>query len=256
MARRLGSFLLLRVCERHGREQAARSRREAHCACDLALGRASQHAVGDPRRRQNAKGLYSSAWRVLVQEGILTNEESDDIRELVDYRNTIAHQMHYLTGDIGRWASEHAIAKAARFHPTALSKILRYRDKIMRGLAARHVLAASFRGIMFDAAERTYNEEIARLKRIIARQSRKMNAEINSTNLVLQSLPRALLEELQPGHPCHTRRNGTLTDTGRQCCVRLFEVGATPTAVAHLMRLSLRAITTQHRSWLARQGDR
>lgn len=209
--------------------------------------------LGGERLPASTQGLYNTAWRILVQEGILTDQESKEIRRLIDYRNTIAHQMHYLTSDIGRWAGEFQTEGVAGFEPAALSKILLYRDKIMRGLAARYVVLASVRGVMFDAAERTYKQEIARLKRLIARQSRKAREEIHSTNLVLHKLPRALLEELLPGHPCHIRRNGSITEKGRQCCARLFDAGATPLAVAHLMRLSLRAVTAQHRAWLARQ---
>ena len=76
-------------------------------------------------------------------------------------------------------------------------------------------------------------------------------ANINPVPDPDRSLPRALLDELEPGHPKHFLRNGTLSESGRACCATLYSVGAIPLAVAHLMRFSLRAASAQYRSWLA-----
>ena len=71
--------------------------------------------------------------------------------------------------------------------------------------------------------------------------------EANATILRLRQS--GLLERLHPGHPNQIGRNGQLTELGVDCCWQLFEAGASPFVVAHLMRLSLRATTRQFQAW-------
>ncbi|MYZ50938.1 hypothetical protein [Malikia spinosa] len=42
---------------------------------------------------------------VLVAEGVINQAESDEIKSLVDYRNTIGHQIHHLTIDVGAYSA-------------------------------------------------------------------------------------------------------------------------------------------------------
>ena len=54
-----------------------------------------------PRLPEGTNNLYKKAWGILVDDGILSSEESDEIQRLLDYRNTIAHAPEKLTVDIG-----------------------------------------------------------------------------------------------------------------------------------------------------------
>jgi hypothetical protein len=61
-------------------------------------------ALDDDRPAQLPKGvknLYRRAWEILVQDGILTSAEKDEIERLIDYRNQLAHRIQELTADIG-----------------------------------------------------------------------------------------------------------------------------------------------------------
>lgn len=46
------------------------------------------------------KKPYEKAWAYLVEKGVITQDESDEIQRLTDYRNTIAHDIQKLTYDL------------------------------------------------------------------------------------------------------------------------------------------------------------
>lgn len=206
----------------------------------------------------STKNLYRKAWAILVDAGVLSQQESDELQDLVDYRNLVAHQTYSLTADVGRYTSLRSANEAIRYEDGALKRVQYLREKLSSEMSHRFVLSMSFRGLSFEAAERTYLAELAILERKLRRQVEVVRAEINQANAQIIELRRSgVLAKLEPGHPDQTNRSGQLTDKGIYCCRELFIAGASSFVVAHLMRLSLRAATRQHRSWLvaARPGS-
>jgi uncharacterized protein YutE (UPF0331/DUF86 family) len=198
------------------------------------------------------KNLYKKAWAILVDAGVLSQQESDELQELVDYRNVVAHQTHALTADVGRYMSLRADDDAARYDDSALERVQCFRDKISSEMRREFVLSISFRGLNFEAAERTYLDELAILNRKLRRQIKVARSEIDQANAEIHVLHQSgVLAKLELGHPAQINRSGQLTAKGIHCCRELFVAGASPFVVAHLMRLSLRTATRQHRFWLA-----
>ncbi|HSU16630.1 MAG TPA: hypothetical protein VLK66_21155 [Longimicrobium sp.] len=198
------------------------------------------------------KNLYKKAWAILVDAGVLSQQESDEIQELVDYRNVVAHQTDALTADVGRYTSLGADDDAARYNHSALERVQYFREKLAAGMSREFLLSVSFRGLNFEAAERTYLEELAILNRKLRRQIEVARSETDQANAQILELRQSdVLGKLEPGHPAQINRSGQLTAEGIHCCRELFIAGASPFVVAHLMRLSLRAATRQHKLWLA-----
>jgi hypothetical protein len=169
----------------------------------------------------------------------------------MDYRNLVAHQTHALTADVGRYTYLRAADDAARYDDSALERVQYFRKKVFAGMRQKFVLSSSFRGLNFEAAERTYLKELAILNRKLRRQAEVLRAEIDQANAQIRVLDQSgVLARLEPGHPTQINRSGQLTAQGIHCCKELFIAGASPFVVAHLMRLSLRAATKQHRLWL------
>lgn len=203
-----------------------------------------------PRPAEVTKKPLLGAWAALVDSGILTEADRDGIRRLIDYRNIIAHNLHQLTSDISRdeLAEDYAKFLNVKYDYTALSRVKQYRRKITDGMAARHILPLSFEDVIFEAAEKTYELELRRLKRTINRQiearrhfMRDVNSEISAAE--------HMLRELQPHHPLNVGRNGQLTPRGLRVCYRLFCYGLSTFAVSHLMRISYRAIAARRCQW-------
>ena len=61
-------------------------------------------------------------------------------------------------------------------------------------------------------------------------------------------------KKLHPAHPANIGRNGRLTKRGVEVCFRLFDLGKSPTVVAYLMYISVRAARERHRGWLKAGG--
>src|ERR1700732_4706883 len=54
------------------------------------------------RLKIGSKKVYQSACDILVQDGVITQAERNEIRDLANYRNDIAHEVHILTCDLSR----------------------------------------------------------------------------------------------------------------------------------------------------------
>lgn len=201
------------------------------------------------------KNLYKKAWAILVDAGILSQQESEELQKLVDYRNLVAHQTYALTADVGRYTSSKPVNEAVRYEDRALMRVQHFREKLFSEMRRGFVLSISFRGLNFEAAERTYLAELAILRRKLQRQAKAARAEVDQANAQITQLRQSgVLENLEPGHPNQIKRSGQLTEKGIRCCQGLFSADASPFVVAHLVRISLRAATRQYRLWLAAGG--
>lgn len=206
---------------------------------------------GEPRLPEGTKQPDQKAFQILVEDGVITKEECEELRSLIDYRNVVAHATEKLTLDVHREAGSlpSILEKFSRYEAGALEKLEALRDKIYSGMMQGFVLPISFDAVWFEPAEKAYKEELRRLRAKIRRQYSAHKAEIESVNANIKSLPDGLIEELEPGHPEHWTNSGTLSDSGVRCCYSLFGSGATPLAVAHLMRMSLRSAKNRHSRW-------
>lgn len=193
-------------------------------------------------------------WERLVEDGVLSDGELREVRELIDYRNLIAHETERLTVDVNRgWSGNRFVMPdLGSYEPEALRKLDRLEQKIDEGIGKKYILTLSFAPLMFEPAERAYREEIDRLRAKIKKQALRWQEELDEVNATIASLPRSLLDDLQPGHPDHRTRSGTLSPEGIDCCNSLFNAGASPLGVAYLMRISLRSA----QRWYARSPQR
>ncbi|AZD00716.1 hypothetical protein [Pseudomonas chlororaphis] len=201
------------------------------------------------------KKKMDAARKLLVVEGCISQAESDEILRLVNYRNTIGHQIHALTCDIG------AYSELGDFDPNTYEPVRKYdysaakgarqlRKKVSEGMAKKFSLRASLNGLRFEAAERIYLTEIQRLTRKVNKRIRQFNETIVGTAAVIRKIPAAVLDRAQPGHPRNIKNNGTLSESGVNCIFQLFDVGVTPLAVAYLMRVSVRSANAWHKKWV------
>lgn len=121
-----------------------------------------------PRLPPGTKNIAKKAWSILVEEGVITQEESSDIQGIIDIRNQIGHSIHDLVNDISApWYKRSADPVYDYF---ALERFEAYREKISEAMGKKFVLLIGLRELSFDEAEKTYKEELARLHKRISRQ--------------------------------------------------------------------------------------
>lgn len=117
---------------------------------------------------EGAKKPLEKALTILVEKDILSEEESADIQEIHEIRNTIGHTLHSLVEDIS--SPDVQLAQRKAYDYGALDRIERYRRKVEKGLGESYVMLLFLSGVSFEQAELTYKEELTRLRNRINRQ--------------------------------------------------------------------------------------
>ncbi len=119
---------------------------------------------------EGVKKPYSKMWEVLVEERVITAAERDELERLIDYRNQIAHDVESLLGDLSPIGQDYINWRGVKYDYQALKKIRFYREKIERGMNKKYWLIVSPDALLFEAAERTYQQELDSLHKRISRQ--------------------------------------------------------------------------------------
>jgi hypothetical protein len=217
---------------------------------------------GKPERvPQGTKNPVDKALGALVADKAISAAEKAEIVELIDYRNVVAHQMHYVFANVSPAMIARDIAafspELLQYNYDALER-LRYFQKLLDGLYRTHHYIEELRydRILFRAAEKTFLDEIKRLNKTISRLMDQRNVAIKRLNSELSLKGTGFVDELDPRHPYNTYDDNRLTRRGVEICYRLFDAGKSLMAVAHLMGLSLHAARKRHKQWLERGGKR
>jgi hypothetical protein len=124
-----------------------------------------------------------------------------------------------------------------------------------RTIAKHYVGVISMRGIFFEATERALRDDIKRLDRRIRKLVRERRAAIQTLNKELSFEGTELAGIFHPRWPENRYHRGRLTPRGVEICYRLFDIGKSSMAVAHIMELSLSATRARERQWRALGGE-
>lgn len=219
---------------------------------DLKAFVSESHIVKQQEQQIGAKKKYKNRWEILVENEIISQSDSDEIQRLLEYRNDIAHRIHQLTYDLSRepFAQDFRELYNVKYDYEALKKLKQHREKISSGFQSKsRIFIARPEPWLFEATEKTYQQEMARLSKKITRQIVIRKGETQKLNAELSTVDRRLLNEIDPAHPLNIAGNGTLTKRGVESCYRLFDQNVSALAVAHLMRISYRAVMNHHRAW-------
>ncbi|NIF22563.1 hypothetical protein F3J40_13260 [Pantoea sp. Acro-835] len=190
--------------------------------------------------------LFEGARSRLVKKGIISKEESEILKELIDYRNDIGHRIYMLTFDVGAYSS---LGIKPRYDYTAAKKARILRRKIMNEMGKHFILTLSFDSLAFESAENSYTKEIERLKKKINKGIEALNIEATEINRQINSIPKSVIDKLQPGHPKNHKGNGTLSPQGFECVFTLFELQVRPLTVSYIMRCSYRTAISWYKKW-------
>lgn len=201
------------------------------------------------------------AFQVLVADGVLTSAERDEVRGLIDFRNTIAHELHSLVADLSTEtvAHEHVEFSPKRrpFDYDAAER-LRHFDRLIGERLQKHgyMISVSFNPMVFRAAERTFLSEIKRLQSRVDRLYAEREREIAALNAALALDGTGLTGHDHPREPLSRYDDGRLTARGVEICYRLFDLGRSTAAVAYLTGLSLAAARKRRKMWQTAGAER
>jgi hypothetical protein len=139
------------------------------------------------RRAEHLKGgkLLRAILNAVVADGSISRAESEELQGLLEHRNTIAHEIHLLTADIdvpGRRYQFHGLSRT-RYDYTALRKMRKWHGAVYDRIPIRGVVTLMADGLLFEAAERAYEIELAALRRRINRQFKARKDRIECERL-------------------------------------------------------------------------
>lgn len=123
-------------------------------------------------RFPDGKKPLERAWAIVVEEGILTAEESEQIQELISYRNDIAHKFHGMTLDLSheKFVQDAVSIHAQRYDYFALNRVRRISKKVSEGFQRKFVMLAGLDQAMFADQEHALDHELKLLARRIDKQ--------------------------------------------------------------------------------------
>jgi len=217
---------------------------------------ANQH---DPKEGKKLRKAFGYA----VGVGMFTASEADELVELLSYRNDIAHRIHLVMSDVTRsyWTSEHVAFTAPAYKGDALDRLRSYKTSLWNR-ARSFMLTLSMDGLLFEHAERTYEDELKRLDQLIQVQIRREQQRMRTIYTELDLSGTELIGDLHPRFPYNHHSNGSdggpdtghLTKRGIEICYRLYDLRKSPLAVSYIMGMSLRAAQVRRKGWLNAGG--
>ena len=128
----------------------------------------------------------------LVSDGVISQAVSDEVLELLEYRNRIGHKVHELTVDIGSYShlgpreSVTGVPIQA-YDYTAAKRAKKLKTTIERGMCGKFGMVIGLGSLRFEAAERVYLSEIERLKKRVNKAIKRENVLI--TRIIRLSTP-------------------------------------------------------------------
>lgn len=128
------------------------------------------------RFSKDTKKPLQKALKILLEENILTETETQEIEHLIDYRNDIAHHIEQLTQDIRHPDEPFDSLQFLRpkYNYDIPQKLQFYIRKIEKGFQSHYyVVNISLDTYFFQHTEQTYMEEIGRLHKKIINQMEK-----------------------------------------------------------------------------------
>ncbi|MBZ9649903.1 hypothetical protein K9B33_20425 [Sphingobium sp. 3R8] len=194
------------------------------------------------------------AFDFLVQDGVLTPDERAEMVTLIGRRNSIAHHLDQVTADLSTdsWVRDHLAFMPDRqqYDYEALDRLQALRRLLeQRTIEKRYVGMINMRSLFFDATERALRDDLKRLDRRIRKLVRQRIGAIKAVNGELSLEGSELVGIFDPRWPDNRYHSGCLTPRGVEICYRLFDMGKSAMAVAHLMDLSLASARARERQW-------
>lgn len=214
----------------------------------------------DPDAVPPVKNKVKHAFNYLVKESVLTQEERAEMVTLIERRNGIAHHLDQVTADLSTdaWVRDYLafMPDRQRYDDEALVRLKAMRRLLEQRIIEKHFIGViNMRGLLFEATERALGDDLKRLERRIRKLVRKRIDVIGAVNAELSLKGTELVGVFDPRCADNRHHSGCLTPRGVEICYRLFDMGKSAMAVAHIMEFSLVAARAREKQWRALGGN-
>ncbi|MCY4673294.1 MAG: hypothetical protein OXD43_05935 [Bacteroidetes bacterium] len=195
------------------------------------------------------------AW---VEKGVITREESNKIRSLIDYRNNLAHEFHRMNTDLSTLRMS-PVMDDVKQYDYAVMRQLKATIKLLHERAQSSLewcIPMGLETLDFETTEHILVSELKALDRKINRLLDKRRMERDRLNHEIKAI-REKFSGKKIERPWRLRHeNGRLTKTGGALCEEMFDSGHSATAVAYVMEMSITSARSRLRAFLSRNNGR
>jgi len=205
---------------------------------------------------------FKAARLRLESEGVISRQESEKIKELINFRNTIGHRIYEITADVGPDSNlslyiGDQIRKSTLYKYDTVSTARNLRKKVLHNMSLKgYAQSLALASIGFSSAEKVYIKEINALRKKINKKGLDYEKKIATLNEEFKRLPKEVVNFVEPGHPNNFVANGNLSRKGIEGIYRLFDNNLTPLATAHLLRISYRSALRWYKRWCSDESRR
>ncbi|WP_139063098.1 hypothetical protein [Marinomonas spartinae] len=193
--------------------------------------------------------IMPQVFKRLIKDEVLSEFEVEDLKRIIEKRNTIAHEVQIFTRDLYVELKEYSKCNSfeSEYDYFALKRLIEYKEKIRSQWKGAHVL--SMRDFEFEFADKIYkNDNIKLLKRI-----KKLNIErsalIDRVNKELSGFDFKNYDDY-PKNTENYKVNGSLSKRGVKTCRDLLLQGLSVHTVSILMDVNLDRVKYQNRKIL------
>jgi hypothetical protein len=153
------------------------------------LRRQLVETVGPVARRHtnspDMKGerLLKAIFSTLVRHQVVSRKECEELQQLLDHRNAIAHKIEHLMGDIEMPGRRYGFRSylGLRYDHSALGRMKKWREELPSRFKSKYTIVVSMGGLLFEPAERAYETQLSILKRRIDKQFTKRKAALRQS---------------------------------------------------------------------------
>ena len=196
-----------------------------------------------------------------IDEGLIDDKESSEIRHLVNFRNDVAHRLNQLSLDISRYSFHQDFVRRypdlRRHHDYEAADRIKTMIKLLneRIFRSHRPYVIDLEAHYFETAESILFSELKSLERKIKRLATIRRKENNEVNRELQTIRTEFSDRFQPKYLPLRHENGRLTKTGSALCDDLFSAGFSTLSIAYAMELSIKSARARKRTFIARNGE-
>lgn len=200
---------------------------------------------------KGTKNLFRKIWTILVLEDILTQEESEEIQNLIQYRNKIAHSIQDLTFDASTQSinKQHQDYRGVIYKSGLLERIKYFNEKVYKGLSDKYIITIGFDELLFETAQTVYEEELERLDTKISKLKEIRKKDIQKLDLEFENIDKIKVTKLQPNHPENFLNHRKLSEKGVKCCYCLFDLKISDIMVSYLMKVPFSSIQWRRKKY-------
>ncbi|EGR2914540.1 hypothetical protein DLH88_24900 [Vibrio parahaemolyticus] len=200
----------------------------------------------DERFFNKKKKVMPQVWKRIIDDNILNTTEVEDLKSIIDKRNTIAHEVHKFTRDLHSELKEYTKTHhfEAEYDYGALERLLKYKVRIESKW--KGIFELSFRSLDFELADQFYKSENTYLRHKINKLYEQRRKVIESANKELEKVSFPNYEEYPQNHR-NFREDGSLSIQGGETCRGLLSKGLSCLAVSILMDIDVKRVEYQKR---------